>query len=188
MAACVACLAAMLGLGGCARESGSADRDASGDDATQRSTAAPDEPSGDTAEEAQVIDTFLAEQAGQRSGADAAKGVMFDYDPAADMAYPVPGGADLSRLFAQLGDRRATIVFYTWGQKPTGGHAVGIARIEREADRLTVHVTTSAPGPGDMVTQALTSPWHAVAIEPPEMTPANVTWRVDSARVGAATR
>lgn len=51
------------------------------------------------------------------------------------------------------------------GERPTGGHAVEIVAMQRsEASQLLVLVQETAPGPDDIVTQALTSPYHFVAI------------------------
>jgi hypothetical protein len=50
------------------------------------------------------------------------------------------------------------------GRQRTGGYAIRIDRIERTADRLTVHATFTAPPPGGIVTQVLTSPVHVVSI------------------------
>ena len=50
------------------------------------------------------------------------------------------------------------------GQQNTGGYSVQIDAIERSGDQLVVHATFVVPGPGAMVTQALTSPAHVVSI------------------------
>jgi hypothetical protein len=50
------------------------------------------------------------------------------------------------------------------GQKNTGGYSIRISGIERRGDQLVVRATFSAPGPGAIVTQALTSPAHVVSI------------------------
>jgi hypothetical protein len=54
------------------------------------------------------------------------------------------------------GDRR-TITLY-WGEKPTGGYAVYIRSIKTEAGVLKVFYSLQSPGPGEMVTQAVTFP------------------------------
>jgi len=50
------------------------------------------------------------------------------------------------------------------GQQNTGGYSVRITAIERSGDQLTVRATFGVPGPGAIVTQALTSPAHVVSI------------------------
>lgn len=49
------------------------------------------------------------------------------------------------------------------GTRPSGGYSVSIARIV-ENDKIQVFVRQQSPGPGDMVTMALTSPFHVVVI------------------------
>jgi hypothetical protein len=58
---------------------------------------------------------------------------------------------------------RVTVAAFQ-GQKSTGGYAVRINAIERRGDQLLVRATFSAPGPGTIVTQVLTSPAHVVSI------------------------
>lgn len=48
------------------------------------------------------------------------------------------------------------------GQQPTGGYAVAVERIEQLEDRVVIQVTATAPQPDDLVTMALTSPYHLV--------------------------
>jgi len=50
------------------------------------------------------------------------------------------------------------------GQQNTGGYSVQITAIERNGDQLVVRATFAVPGPGAIVTQALTSPAHVVSI------------------------
>jgi hypothetical protein len=50
------------------------------------------------------------------------------------------------------------------GQQMTGGYTIAITAIERRGAQLVVHATFTSPGPGAMVTQALTSPAHVVSI------------------------
>ena len=73
----------------------------------------------------------------------------------------VPGGAVAA-------DRVLVAAFQ--GQQNTGGYSVSITAIERNGDQLIVRATFGVPGPGSMVTQALTSPAHAVSIAVAETT------------------
>jgi RNA polymerase sigma factor (sigma-70 family) len=50
------------------------------------------------------------------------------------------------------------------GRKPTGGHAITITRVVRTDKGLTAYVRETVPGPGDIVTDALTSPYHFVVV------------------------
>lgn len=59
--------------------------------------------------------------------------------------------------YSLSGDRR-TITLY-WGEKPTGGYAVHIRSIMPEGGTLKVFYSLRSPGPGEVVTQALTYPW-----------------------------
>jgi hypothetical protein len=58
---------------------------------------------------------------------------------------------------------RVLVAAFEGGQR-TGGFAIRIDSIERTADRLIVHATFTAPPPGGIVTQVLTSPVHVVSI------------------------
>lgn len=49
------------------------------------------------------------------------------------------------------------------GTKPTGGYSVSITGIVRNA-KTVVSVRERAPAPGDMVTMALTAPYHVVVV------------------------
>jgi uncharacterized protein (DUF885 family) len=65
---------------------------------------------------------------------------------------------------------RAVVIAYQ-GVKNTGGYGISIAEIRREGTNLTVRVNEQNPKPGEMTTQALTSPFVAVSIpRPPEGT------------------
>jgi hypothetical protein len=46
------------------------------------------------------------------------------------------------------------------GTRSTGGYSVEIAGARREGDALIVEYVERQPGPGSIVTQALTSPFH----------------------------
>lgn len=51
------------------------------------------------------------------------------------------------------------------GERPTGGYAVRIERVEREADgTLNVEVREILPPEGALLTQALTQPYHFVRL------------------------
>lgn len=58
-----------------------------------------------------------------------------------------------------------TIVGVFLGQRPTGGYSVKVVRASAANGVLTLVVRVGAPGPGSIVTQALTSPWTLVRVE-----------------------
>lgn len=57
---------------------------------------------------------------------------------------------------------REIVVAVFQGQQPTGGYAVEVEAVQRIGRRAVVHVAQTAPEPDDMVTMALTSPYHVV--------------------------
>jgi hypothetical protein len=57
------------------------------------------------------------------------------------------------------------------GLKSTGGYSITIRRVERTADRLKIYVVEQSPGPNDIVTQALTAPFHFVAVPRTDLRP-----------------
>jgi hypothetical protein len=59
----------------------------------------------------------------------------------------------------------AMIVAVFMGTKPTGGYAVEIAQIEQRDGEVVVTYRERRPGPDDITTQALTSPFHIVRTE-----------------------
>lgn len=61
-----------------------------------------------------------------------------------------------------FGDYRVYMV--AMGQKPTGGFAVEVDKVEKTSDGWLVDVRYVVPGPGDLVTEAITFPYEIVAI------------------------
>ncbi len=51
------------------------------------------------------------------------------------------------------------------GQKPTGGYAITIESARLRGAEVIVELNRKVPGPGDIVTQALTAPYHLVWLE-----------------------
>jgi hypothetical protein len=65
---------------------------------------------------------------------------------------------------------RAVVLAYQ-GRKNTGGYGISVAEIRREGATLIARVNEQTPKPGEIVTDALTSPFVAVSIpRPPEGT------------------
>jgi hypothetical protein len=61
---------------------------------------------------------------------------------------------------------RAVVVAHQ-GRKSTGGYGISIAAIRREGATLVVRVNEQSPKKGEVVTEALTSPFVAVSIPRP---------------------
>ncbi len=58
-----------------------------------------------------------------------------------------------------------TVLVVDMGMRNTGGYAVSIRSVELKEGKVVATVQSTAPGPGDMVTQALTSPWCIAEID-----------------------
>ena len=56
------------------------------------------------------------------------------------------------------------LVIAALGQKPTGGFSVELASARQSGDQLELRLRQSAPGPDDMVTQALTTPCSIIRV------------------------
>src|SRR5262245_35790098 len=59
---------------------------------------------------------------------------------------------------------RDMVVALFMGERPTGGYAIEVTRIERTDSGLSVHYQTTRPDPAAMQPQALTQPLHLVAL------------------------
>ena len=59
---------------------------------------------------------------------------------------------------------RDMVVALFMGERPTGGYAIEVTRIERTDSGLSVHYRTTRPDPAAMQAQALTQPFHLVAL------------------------
>jgi hypothetical protein len=73
-------------------------------------------------------------------------------------------GTGLAQLVPSAPSGRLYIAAFQ-GARNTGGYAIQIERIERTGDRLTVHAALTAPRPGSLTIQVLTSPAHLVSID-----------------------
>ena len=84
---------------------------------------------------------------------------------------------DLDALWKQLGKTRQpqpktpavdfkkeVVIALFMGLQRTGGFSVEIVKVEQTKKAVLVHVKTKRPGPGDIVTQALTTPGYVAAI------------------------
>jgi hypothetical protein len=59
------------------------------------------------------------------------------------------------------------VVVAALGTKRTGGYSVEIVRAERKARKIKISVAQRSPPPGALTIQALTAPFHFVAIPRP---------------------
>ena len=73
------------------------------------------------------------------------------------------------------------VIFYSAGSKPTGGYSASVTIIIQSQTGLTLKVTTSLdkPGPGCMVTQALTKPHILAKFRAPHPRPQYVQFYKD---------
>ena len=70
-------------------------------------------------------------------------------------APPPPPSVDFSRDM---------VVALFLGERPTGGHAIEVTRIERTDGGLAIRYRTTRPDPTGMQTQALTQPFHLIKL------------------------
>lgn len=59
---------------------------------------------------------------------------------------------------------RETVLALFMGSQSTGGYGISLERMSEEGGEIFADVRLSEPGPGDITTQALTSPWQMVRI------------------------
>ncbi len=67
--------------------------------------------------------------------------------------------------------RKEMVIVATLGQKTTGGYAIEIVSVVEAADRLQITVKNTTPRPGAMTIQALTAPFHFVAVPRSDLKP-----------------
>lgn len=73
-------------------------------------------------------------------------------------------GADADAPPIDFGASMVVGVFL--GARNTGGYAVEITAVDQDATGIVVRYTESKPGPGAMLAQVITSPFHLVSIAP----------------------
>lgn len=59
---------------------------------------------------------------------------------------------------------KETVLVATLGMRSSGGHKIEFTELRREGETLKVVVKATSPGPGDMVTMALTHPFAVIAV------------------------
>lgn len=76
--------------------------------------------------------------------------------------YDKLGDAD---IFPGIDFDKHDLVIATLGQRNTGGYTIQITALQLQGEALFVVGKATAPGPDDIVTQALTYPYYAVVID-----------------------
>ena len=59
---------------------------------------------------------------------------------------------------------KETVIFVALGQQRTGGYGIEIAEVKRVEGKVKVLVKTRKPKPGGIQLQAISAPFHAVAV------------------------
>lgn len=79
-------------------------------------------------------------------------------------------GAQLSppRL-PELDFRRESVIAVFLGQRPSGGYGVSVRDLRLEGGDVILLLEERQPGPGDITTQALTSPWLMLRVARPNL-------------------
>ena len=63
------------------------------------------------------------------------------------------------------------VVFAALGRQRTGGYAIEVSNIRPASNRLQISIKRKTPPAGAMVTQALTAPFHIVAVPKSDLKP-----------------
>lgn len=103
--------------------------------------------------------SILAERAGTLSGVTERTRLVIQPGEEA----PELPGIPLDTL-RDVGDEQPMIIVWALGEKPSGGFGVDIAEVLLFDQTLVVRGRMLAPGPDEIVTEALTYPYHAVAV------------------------
>jgi len=87
----------------------------------------------------------------------------------------------LAELFADSGVEvdldKHSVILLALSEQATGGYSADITALQIKGQELYIQTTSVAPGPNDMVTQALTYPFCAVAVD---KLPAGLTLHSDN--------
>ncbi len=70
----------------------------------------------------------------------------------------------MSRKIDEADLKSATFLILNMGEKATGGYTIGVESVEETADKIIVTTKDIIPGPGVMVTQAITYPYTVIKI------------------------
>ena len=72
------------------------------------------------------------------------------------------------------------VVLVTMGQQRTGGYSIEIIKVEEADGKLRIYVKRREPPSGAFTLQALTAPFHAVAVPKRELKPEFVETKADT--------
>ncbi|MBI4265891.1 MAG: protease complex subunit PrcB family protein [Acidobacteria bacterium] len=109
----------------------------------------------------QAAPTMITIARGEFSGVEEAKDVFVRTPAAWGTLWKSHAGPQAAPAVEFATDAVAAVFL---GFRPTGGYGVEIRGIRREGDTLIVDYVERRPGPGDIVTQVLTSPFHIVRV------------------------
>lgn len=74
-------------------------------------------------------------------------------------------GLEFSGVIAPVDFAKDMLIASFQGLRATGGYGIEIIKITETANNLEVYIKDVSPGPGCIVTQALTSPYHIVKLQ-----------------------
>jgi hypothetical protein len=81
-------------------------------------------------------------------------------------------GGKASERIPEVDFSKEVVILATLGRQRTGGHAITVVKAEELGGKLRVSIARTKPKPGSMALQALTAPFHFVAVPrsdcPPE--------------------
>lgn len=58
-----------------------------------------------------------------------------------------------------------TVLASFMGTRPTGGYSIEIHQVKKEGEKIVATIKTQSPEPGEMVTMAITRPFHVVMVD-----------------------
>ena len=85
----------------------------------------------------------------------------------------IQNSEDFQKLLNEIGSLKLlvepdfskyTVIAVFQGQQPTGGYSIEINKVKETRDKIQVYIIETFPDPNDVVTQALTSPYHIITI------------------------
>ena len=85
----------------------------------------------------------------------------------------IQNSEDFQKLLNEIGSLKLlvepdfskyTVIAVFQGQKLTGGYSIEINKVKETRDKIQVYIIETFPDPNDVVTQALTSPYHIITI------------------------
>ena len=68
------------------------------------------------------------------------------------------------KMLEEIDFSKYTVIAVFQGQQPTGGYSIEINKVKETKDKIQVYIIETFPDPNDVVTQALTSPYHIISI------------------------